>query len=346
VSAGKERTAATWRDASAALQRTLLGALPAHHPDPELDRFYALMREYPSRGGKHLRGRTVLLATAAHGGDPTAALPVAAALELFQNWVLVHDDIEDASEERRGRPALHRLVGVPVALNVGDAMHVYMWALLLGLANRPGFDADAVRREFTWMIHRTAEGQHLDLTWVAQGRLRVSEDEYLQMVHLKTSAYTVTSPLRLGAYASGREPHPALARIGERLGAAFQIRDDVLNLTPPQAAGGYGKEFAGDLLEGKRTLILVHLLAQAPSDTVAEVERRLAAPRGERTADDVAYLLGRIEAHGSLRYAQGVAERLAGSALEELRDVLADAPGAEAVTELTQLLESLTRRAE
>jgi geranylgeranyl diphosphate synthase, type II len=140
-------------------------------PDPDLERFYALLRDYPARGGKRLRGRFVLAACAAHGGDPARALAPAAALELFQNWVLVHDDIEDDSEERRA-PALHRTVGVPVALNVGDAMHVYMWQALLALRGDAGFDADAIRDEFVRVIHRTAEGQHLDLAWVAEGRSR------------------------------------------------------------------------------------------------------------------------------------------------------------------------------
>ena len=325
------------------LHTAVLGLLPATHDDQDLAHFVALMREYPGRGGKRVRGKLVLASTAAHGGEPDMALPVAAALELFQNWVLVHDDIEDDSEERRGAPALHRMVGVPVALNVGDAMHVYMWEALLDLASRPDFDADAIRREFVWMIHRTAEGQHLDLTWVAQERFDIGEEAYLAMVRRKTAAYTVVSPLRLGAHASGRRPNPALASIGERLGAAFQIRDDVLNLLPADG-GGYGKEFAGDLYEGKRTLVLAHALAHASAAEVEEAVDRLRPAREERSADDVRWLLGLIRRHGSLRYAQARAESLANAALHELELVFAELPGQEAARALLDGLRGLTRR--
>ncbi|CAN5741718.1 geranylgeranyl diphosphate synthase CrtE [soil metagenome] len=329
----------------------VLASLPSVEGDDDLARFHALMREYPERGGKRLRGTLVMLATEAHGGDPDEALPVAAALELFQNWVLVHDDIEDDSEERRGRPALHRSVGVPVALNVGDAMHVCMWESLLALTSGPSFDADAIRREFVWMIRRTAEGQHLDLTWVAEGRF-ADEAAYLEMVRLKTSAYTVTSPLRLGAHASGARPHAAIEGIGDRLGAAFQIRDDVLNLTPPTrddvndvgSADAYGKEFAGDLLEGKRTLILAHLFAHLRADDLREATERLAAPRSSRSAVDVAWLLARITEVGSLRYAQERAETLARGALSELADVLATLPGRAAAGRIEALLRTLAAR--
>lgn len=329
--------------AEARLPSALLGLLPESAGEPQHDRFVDLMREYPSRAGKRLRGALVLRSTAAHGGSVDAALPVAAALELFQDWVLVHDDIEDDSDERRGGPTLHRMVGMPIALNVGDAMHVAMWRALLALPSRDGLDADAVRGEFVWAIERTARGQHVDLSWVAEGRFDVSEAEYLRMVRLKTAAYTVVTPLRLGAHVSGLVPHGDLLRIGEDLGAAFQIRDDVLNLLPG-ATAAYGKEFAGDLHEGKRTLVLAHLLAAAPPDEADEAVRRLAGPRATRTADDVAWLLGRIERHGSLRYAQSVAEGLAGRALADLREAWADLPDGAARDGLLHLLRSVALR--
>ena len=327
-----------------ALQQAVLALLPDEtHADPDLRRFASLMRDYPLRGGKRLRGLLVLTSTEAHGGDPHAAVPVAAALELFQNWVLVHDDIEDDSEERRGAPALHRLVGVPVALNVGDAMHVAMWRALIDLESRADFDADAVRHEFLWMIERTAEGQHLDLAWVAQERFDVGEEAYLAMVRRKTAAYTVVSPLRLGAHASGFAPHDDLASIGERLGAAFQIRDDVLNLLPSQG-GAYGKEFAGDLYEAKRTLVLAHALAHAPRDEADEAIARLRPPREARSEDDVRWLLALFERTGSIRYAQERAEALARSALRELESVLRELPGRDAADALLRTLRSLTER--
>ena len=319
----------------------MLSALPDDHEHPDLAEFYRLLRAYPARRGKLLRGRLVVESAAAFAGPVEVALDVAAALELFQNWVLVHDDIEDDSLERRGEPALHRLVGMPLALNVGDALHVYMWDLLHRLATEAEH-GDRLRREFLAMIHRTAEGQHLDLSWVSAGRFDVSADDYLRMVVLKTAWYTVITPLRLGARIGGVEPSEAFEIAGADLGAAFQIRDDVLNLQPEHT--GYGKEHAGDLYEGKRTLILAHLFAHAAGDVRDELEARLSAPREGRTPEDVAWILDRIREHGSLRYAQQRAEELARSGLDALAAGLREAPNPAAAKRIVGLLRTLALR--
>lgn len=312
----------------------------------ELERYWRLMSDYPSRAGKYLRGQVVFLSARAHGAaDDHAALTVAAAIELFQSWVLIHDDIEDDSEQRRGLPALHRTVGMPVALNVGDALHVVMWHTLHELLTSTPALALPVIEEFTAMIERTAEGQHLDLAFVADGRVAVSEEQYLDMVSRKTAGYTVVSPLRLGALLAGREPAERLAEAGLALGVAFQIRDDVLNLQhQPQGTSAYGKEFAGDLYEGKRTLILSHLFSRADAADAAQARAILAGPRSERSTREVAWLLELIERHGSLTYAQEVADRKAGRGLELLREVLVGLPGEEAAAQLESLLADVAER--
>lgn len=339
----------------------------------ELERFRRLQHDYPQRTGKYLRGQVVALSAAAHGaagaGVGSAVLDVAAALELFQAWVLVHDDIEDDSETRRGLPALHRQVGMPIALNVGDAMHVRMWRLLQGLAAADKQRVRSIIDEFSEMIERTAEGQHLDLAYLQTGRVEVSEAEYLDMVSRKTAYYTVVSPLRLGALLAGSRPAPAFTDAGIDLGIAFQIRDDVLNLRRPAVAvaargsgaagdgnsgGGnansangnadYGKEFAGDLYEGKRTLILAHTLACAdPAERRRAVELLL-RPRQERGSAEVAELLTLIESQGSLEYAQQVASQRAARGLASLATALAELPGRAAAEELLELLSSVAKR--
>ncbi|NJK43646.1 MAG: polyprenyl synthetase family protein [Pleurocapsa sp. SU_196_0] len=226
--------------------------LPKSHPIPEINHLYAMMRDYPARGGKMLRSRLLFASSLAHGGTFEAALPLAAALELFQNWVLIHDDIEDDSEERRGKPALHRLHGIPLAINAGDALHVYMWQVVHRCGVRGAFE------EFLEMIHRTAEGQQIDLGWIENNRWDITEADYLELVRRKTAFYTVVTPFRLGALAAGLEPDGRFTAAGLDLGVAFQIRDDWLNLAGDRAV--YGKEIGGDLMEGKRTLMLVHLL--------------------------------------------------------------------------------------
>jgi geranylgeranyl diphosphate synthase, type II len=321
-----------------ALYQTMLAALPKSHPNAELNAFYRLLRDYPERGGKQLRGLFVLLSCEAHGGNYQDALEVAAALELFQNWVLIHDDIEDGSETRRGSPTLHRQVGMPIALNVGDALHVYMWELLhrVKLPQR-----EAIQSEFLELIHRTAEGQHLDLSWVAQNRFDISEQDYLEMVSLKTAYYTVISPLRLGALCSAREPDERLNAIGQALGMAFQIRDDVLNLS---LAEGYGKEFAGDLYEAKRSLILAHLFSRVTAAEKRLLTDLLAKPRETKTPEDIAQVLALIKAYGSLSYAQTIAEAKAAEGLALLGQIADTLPGKTVARELAGLLESLALR--
>lgn len=337
-------------DLQGALDEAIFRDLPRTHAHPDLEAFYTLLRDYPSRGGKRLRGTLLLLSTAAHGAPWRRGLNAAAALELFQNWVLIHDDIEDDSEDRRGRPALHRTAGVPVALNVGDALHIYMWRTLLrelgdgtGRAEQHDpLDLPRLLHTFEWMISRTAEGQHLDLTWVAEGRFEVSEAAYLEMVQLKTAYYTVVGPLELGALCAGAEPDPRLRQAGEDLGVAFQIRDDVLNL---MADVSYGKEFAGDLFEAKRTLVLAHFFAHAPLAEADEVRRVLAQPRGEKTAAEVMGVLERLKRGGSLAYAQEVAEARAARGLETLQGALAGLPNQEAAQAILRLLsEAASRR--
>ena len=320
-------------DAISSLVESLL---PEDHPIPEIALLYRMMRDYPARGGKMIRSRLLVASAIAHGGTFERALPLAAALELFQNWVLVHDDIEDDSEERRGKPALHREYGVPLALNAGDALHVYMWQVV-HWANVPG-----AFEEFLEMIHRTAEGQHIDLGWVEAKRWDITQTDYLELVRRKTARYTVVSPLRLGALAAGCVPDPRLSEAGMDLGIAFQIRDDVLNLTGDFAT--YGKEIAGDLLEGKRTLMLVHLLERTDAPTRARVMATLERARADKTQAEIDFILEQMRLCGSISHAQTLAEVHAKRGLETLEAALEDLPGRDAVRQILSTARSLASR--
>lgn len=310
--------------------------LPRAHARPEIELLYRMMREYPARGGKGLRGELLLLCGAAYGADPEAAAWLATAVELFQNWVLIHDDIEDDSEERRGRPALHREHGVALALNAGDALHAYMWDAVFR-ANVPGAPEEVAR-----MIHRTAEGQHVDLTWVQRGQWNLSESDYLEMVQLKTSYYTVVAPLRLGMLAAGQAPDERFLAAGLDLGAAFQIRDDVLNLIGD--AERYGKEIAGDLLEGKRTLIALRWLAEAAPQARTLFLEEMSKPRADKRPQVIARLLEWIVDSGAVEGAMQRAHALAERGLNGVRDALAGVPQPQAAGEMLRLLERLATR--
>ncbi|MFC4453273.1 polyprenyl synthetase family protein [Deinococcus sonorensis] len=315
--------------------------LPGTHQRPEVQLLYRMMRDYPQRGGKGVRSELLLLSAQAHGVQPgsaawESALWLATALELFQNWVLIHDDIADDSEDRRGQPALHRLHGMPLALNAGDALHAYMWAAVQQ-AGVPGAFSEVLD-----MIHRTAEGQHVDLAWVEHREWQLHPDDYLEMVRLKTGYYTVVVPLRLGAVVAGRTPDPRFEAAGVALGAAFQIRDDVLNLIGDAAL--YGKEIGGDLLEGKRTLIVLHWLDHAPADQRATFLAQMARTRSDKDPQQILTLLEWLRESGSVQYAQEVANRLGDEGLTLLSAALAGLPGQDAAGQILTLAEQLTRR--
>lgn len=310
--------------------------LPKTHAIPEIAQLYAMMREYPSRPGKMIRSKLLIASAIAHGAKFEQALPLAAALELFQNWVLIHDDIEDDSDERRGKPALHRLYPTALAINAGDALHIYMWQVVHQAGVAGAFE------EFLEMIHRTAEGQQMDLAWVAQARWDVSPSDYLEMVRLKTSRYTVVSPLKLGALAAGCVPNQKLELAGLDLGAAFQIRDDVLNLDGDFAS--YGKEIAGDIFEGKRTLMLLHMLERLPALEKAEVVAILEKPRMQKTTADVERILRSMRSLGSIQFAQSVASDFETRGLDLLAQALVDLPVQSAALEILATARSFVTR--
>ncbi|GGN06118.1 geranylgeranyl diphosphate synthetase [Thermus composti] len=317
------------------LQKRLLGHL--EHPDPP---YQALLQDYPRRGGKGLRGLLTYYSALAHGAGEEAGLEAGVALELFQNWVLIHDDIEDGSLERRGKPALHRLYPMPLALNAGDALHGEMWGLLLrGLAR--GLWGTKVLEEFYQVVRRTAYGQHLDLLWTLEGRLDLTPEDYLHMVAHKAAYYTAVAPLRLGALLAGQEPPQAYEEGGLKLGVAFQIVDDVLNLEGDEA---YGKERAGDLYEGKRTLILIRFLQEASPAERERAEALLRLPRGEKPEGEVLWLWERIRASSALPWAKAVARSLAEEGLARLRPLLEGLPHPEARAHLLRLLLALVER--
>ncbi|MCV7073911.1 polyprenyl synthetase family protein [Mycolicibacterium rufum] len=223
-----------------------------------------LILDYPRRGGKALRPALGIAMCLGLGGHLDAILPTAATLELYHNAFLIHDDIEDESWWRRGEPTLHIDHGIPVAVNVGDAMLSLSLQPLLDNVERIGLGpALRILRAVSHMTRRTVEGQAIELDWVRSNTWSLDDADYLQMVELKTSWYSFITPLQVGAIAAGEGPDrlPALEALGRHLGAAFQITDDLLNLRADPDV--YGKEIGGDLWEGKRTLMLLHMMRRA-----------------------------------------------------------------------------------
>lgn len=294
--------------------------LPRRSPIREVDLLYKMLRDYPARPAKGMRALMCVSACKAFGGKEEQVLTTAACIEIFQHWILIHDDIEDESEMRRGSPALHKKYDWRLALNAGDALHALMWgALLRNQEKLTDEKTIRVMEEFYTMVSKTTEGQHIELGWVVAGRWDLTEEDYFTMCTHKTSWYTVIGPMRLGGVIGGADNASLklMVEAGKKLGVGFQIHDDILNLSGDQSK--YGKEIGDDLLEGKRTLMLIRLLelcSQAEREKVASVFK---LPR-ERRKKEASQVMDLIEKYGTIDYARRMSSRLVNEARAMLRE--------------------------
>lgn len=282
---------------------------------------YDIAADYPARPGKGLRPALCLATCRAHGGNPGSALGAAMAIELLHNAFLVHDDICDSALRRRGQATLHVLHGVPLALSAGDAMAVLSLGPLLDDAGALGHEVTLdVLAEFQHLMQRTVEGQVMELGWRTRPIVELDADAYLRMILDKTCWYSTIHPCRVGALIAGRgrADLEGLARFGFFLGAVLQIRDDIENVT--RCEGAFGKDYGSDIIEGKPTLLLMHLLHTAPAPVrdaalqlIGDAGERCGLQRGER----IEYVIALMERTGAIDYACAFADSLAGSALAE-----------------------------
>lgn len=286
----------------------------------------ALLADYPARGGKAMRPAILIAVARLAGATLEDVLDAAVAVELFHNAQLIHDDIEDGSERRRGRPTLHKVHGVPLALNAGSAAMLRALDPLTAALRRRGGDAIARGLELTRRAARNAaEGQALELGWRDGGQLELGDEDYLRMALKKTAVTSVIWPAQLGLLLGARSAidGQALARFGGLLGLAFQIQDDLLNLG---VASDDGKDALGDLREGKRTLLVLHAARTLEGADRQLLERWRTTPAADRSDDLLRTLADLLERGGSVRHAARTAHALAGAAGFELERALAQAP--------------------
>ena len=307
------------------LTRTALREyLQPREPDRHL---YAPAADYPQRGGRMLRPSLCIATARAFGAPVEDAVRSAAALELLHNAFLVHDDVEDESETRRGQPTLHALHGVAIAVNVGDALSFLGLQALIDNRERLGLWLTMrLLDEASRMVRESIEGQAMELGWRRDNVLDLDEADYLAMVMKKTCWYTTVFPVRAGVLIGTRSDRglDRFLRFGLLLGAAFQIQDDLLNLAGDPER--YGKELGGDVFEGKRTLMLIELLRTASDPERARIADFLSSARAERRPADAAWIHERMCADGCLERARATAHALAGAARHEFEATFAGVP--------------------
>ena len=284
----------------------------------------------PAARGKRVRPLLLLLSTEAAGGHWRRAVPAAAAVELLHNFSLIHDDIEDDGETRRGRPTVWKRWGLPLGLNGGDAL--FTLANIAVLELHPPVDAETTLQAAR-ILHQTAlhltKGQHLDISFEDQPA--VSVEAYWQMVEGKTAAL-IAACTELGALLAGAsdQQRRAYHEFGRMLGLAFQAWDDYLGIWGDAALTG--KSTTGDLMERKKTLPVLYGLEQQ-----GEFARAWAAG-SPHSPEEVPALAKALEADGARAYTEATAASLTGEALQALEKADPQGPAGEALRQLAQYL--------
>ena len=281
-------------------------------------------------GGKRMRATLPWLIAKAVGDSHAGLLDIGAAIETVHNFTLVHDDIMDDDEVRRGRNAVHIEYGLPTAINAGDAMLAIAFERLVQAENLDHEDIPALVNRVAWMVRRVSEGQQLDIEF--EDRLNVSEDDYLEMIEGKT-AVMFWICAEIGASISGADDETVqlMAEWGKALGLCFQLMDDVIDVLSDSAT--LGKPAGSDIAQGKRTLMIIHAMQQ-PDGPVKE---RLMAVLGKGEEVSEAALsdgLAALAELGSVDYAREKAEAFHAQAHACL-DRLPENPALKALRELT-----------
>ena len=281
-------------------------------------------------GGKRMRATLPWLIAKAVGEAHSGLLDIGAAIETVHNFTLVHDDIMDDDEVRRGRNAVHVEYGMPTAINAGDAMLAIAFERLVQAENLEPTDVAPLVNRIAWMVRRVSEGQQLDIEF--EDRIGVSEDEYLEMIEGKTAVMFLICA-EIGARISGADEETVqlMADWGKAVGLCFQLMDDIIDVLSDSET--LGKPAGSDIAQGKRTLMVIHALRQPEGP----VKDRLLAVLGKGEAVGKEALsdgLQALQELGSVKYAREMAEAFHTQAHACL-DRIDDGPALVALRELT-----------
>jgi geranylgeranyl pyrophosphate synthase len=201
--------------------------------DKEVDLYWKINRDYPERKGKYLRPTLVLLVARALGDNSPQAINTAAAMQLSEEWILIHDDIEDNSKIRREKPTLHKLYGKELAINAGDTLNTVMWKMISDLGSKELND------EFYRILMRTVLGQAVEQIWTNSKIESISDERYMFIADSKSAYYSIAGPMRLGAIVAKASPTQIdkITDFGLFLRRCFQLVDDILDIEQDKSEG-------------------------------------------------------------------------------------------------------------
>jgi|TARA_B110000967_G_scaffold209733_1_gene267368 geranylgeranyl diphosphate synthase type I len=276
-------------------QRIMNSLMSSRH-----ERLAAAMTHLIHGGGKRLRATLPWLVGKAVGDSHSGMLDVGAAIETVHNFTLVHDDIMDDDDVRRGRNAVHIEFDLPTAINAGDAMLAIAFERLVQAEGLEASDVAALVNRIAWMVRRVSEGQQMDIEF--EDELAVSEEDYIEMIEGKTAVMFLTCA-EIGARMAGadQETIECMADWGLAVGLCFQLMDDLIDVLSDSEV--LGKPAGSDVAQGKRTLMVIHALAQPDSDDKTTLLAALG--KGEEASDEaIAAALEALGNSGSIDYAK------------------------------------------
>jgi len=317
------------------------------------------------RGGKRWRPALLLLITEAVGGNPKRVKDFVIIPELLHDGSIIIDDIEDQGELRRGKPCLHKIFGIDVAVNAGNLL--YFLPLISLIKNKDKFKPGVLLEAYKICVQEMTNihlGQGMDIYWHKGRAEKINQKEYLQMCTFKTGCLSRLAA-KLAVVLSGAEPRKRgaagdesklrrrqisstkngklaekMGKIAESVGVAFQIQDDILDLVlEGKERKGFGKSFGNDIKEGKRTLIVIHALKKASQKD----KKRLLEILDKHTDNlkERKEAIEIIKKYGSIEYAKEVARKIVKNSWQEAEKLL---PQSEAKARLEEFINYLIER--
>jgi len=276
---------------------------------------WGYMAYYPESGGKKLRPFLAMVSTGCFGESESKAVPYGISLELVHNFTLVHDDIMDQDEMRRGKKTLHRKIGDPNAINAGDGL----FALSFNILSQTEVEGEKIRTlldELSSSVLKIAEGQEEDLRF--EKTFEIDEQDFIQMIEKKT-AYLFSAATKGGAIIADCEKKEIekMKEYARKMGIAFQIQDDYLDLVGDEDK--IGKDVGSDIKEGKRTLMVIKALAELPEtkkDRLIDI-----LEDKSNTQEDIKEAMDLMKEAGSIEYSKNLAKTYAEEAKSELEVV-------------------------
>lgn len=274
-------------------------------------------------GGKKIRPSLVLISSEAVGGSVEGALKTAAAVELIHTFSLIHDDIMDQDEMRRGMPSVHTIWGESMAILAGDILFSLAFELVTQTHNEdiPSKRVVEALRTVVDACIKICEGQAFDMSF--EGNFNVQETEYMNMIYKKTAAL-IAAATKAGAILGGgtEEQVEALSEYGRLIGMSFQIQDDYLDVISDEES--LGKPVGSDIMEGKMTLMVVHALSKASN----EDKEALITILNDDGTENVEKAIKIFDKYGSINYTHNIALENVQKA-KELLNILDDSPSKE-----------------